>query len=130
MPIALEIYDDDPDDLKHMVVVIMFPPNRCVAIFATGVMSLEECSSFVQAYEVSGHPPDIELFFERHTTVACSSKGYTFPDNGIPSLLEYFRQRFEFARHATWGFTDEYTYNLHRHILGKYSQVHDSMLWL
>ena len=32
MPIALEIYDDDPDDLQYMVVVIMFSPKRCVVI--------------------------------------------------------------------------------------------------
>ena len=123
MPIALEIYDDDPDDLQYMVVVIMFSPKRCVVIFVTGCMSLEECSSFVQAFEVSVHPPDKDLFFERHTTVNCSSSGYTLPDNGMPKLLEYFRQRFEFAEFSTLEFTDEYTYNLHRHVLRQYNMV-------
>ena len=123
MPIALEIYDDDPDNLQYMVVVIMFSPKRFVVIFVAGRMSLEECSSFVQAFEVSVHPPDKDLFFERHTTVNCSSSGYTLPDNGTPKLLEYFRQCFEFARRATWEFTDEYTYNLHRHVLRQYNMV-------
>ena len=122
MPIALEIYDDDPDDLQYMVVVIMFSSKRCVVIFVAGRMSSEECSSFVQAFDASVHPPDKDLFFEHHTTVKCSSEGYTLL-GGMPKLLEYFRQRFEFARHATWGFTDEYTYNLHRHILRQYSMV-------
>jgi len=126
MPIALEIYDDDPDDLQYMVVVIMFSDKRCVVIFVTGRMSLEECNSFVQAFEVSmgvpQPPPDKNLYFEHHTTVKCSSEGYTLL-GGMPKLLEYFRQRFEFARHATWEFTDEYTYNLHRHILRQYSMV-------
>ena len=123
MPIALEIYDDDPDDLQYMVVVIMVSPKRCVVIFVAGRMSSEECSSFVEAFDASVHPPDKDLFFEHHTTLQCSSAGYTLLDTGMPKLLEYFRQRFEFARHATWGFTDEYTYNLHRHILRQYSMV-------
>ena len=123
MPIALEIYDDDPDDLQYMVVLIMFSPKRCVVIFLTGRMSLEECSSFVQAFDDSVLPPKEDLFFEHHTTVQCSSAGYTLLDTGMPKLLEYFRQRFEFARQATCGFTDEYTYNLHRHILRQYSMV-------
>ena len=127
MPIALEIYDDDPDDVQYMVVVIMFSDKRCVVIFVTGRMSLEECNSFVQAFEVSmgvvgQPPPDKNLYFEHHTTVKCMSEGYTLL-GGNSKLLEYFRQRFEFARHATWEFTDEYTYNLHRHILRQYSMV-------
>jgi hypothetical protein len=124
MPIALEIYDDDPDDLQYMVVLIMFSPKRCVVIFVSGCMSLEECSSFVQAFLVSVHPPDASLFFERHTTINCRSAGYTLPDSGMPWLLEYFRQRFEFARRATWEFTDEYTFSLHRHILKHWEGYH------
>jgi len=127
MPIALEIYDDDPDDVQYMVVVIMFSDKRCVVIFVTGRMSLEECNSFVQAFEVSmgvlgQPPPDKNLYFEHHTTVKCMSEGYTLL-GGMSQMLEYFRQRFEFARQATCGFTDEYTYNLHRHILRQYSMV-------
>ena len=121
MPIALEIYDDDPDDVQYMVVVIMFSDRRCVVIFVTGRMSLEECNSFVQAFEVSmgvpQPPPDKNLYFEHHTTVRCNSEGYTLL-GGMPKLLEYFRQRF-----VDWEFTDEYTYNLHRHILRQYSMV-------
>ena len=123
MPIALEIYDDDPDDLQYMVVVIMFSPKRFVVIFVAGRMSLEECNSFVQAFDASVHPPDKDLFFEHHTIVQCSSAGYTLLDTGMPKLLEYFRQRFEFAEFSTLEFTDEYTYNLHRHILRQYSMV-------
>ena len=131
MPFAFEICDDDPDDLQYMVVLLMFSsPRRCVVIFVSGCMSVEECNSFVQAFEVSRRPPDKDLFFERHTTVKCSSAAYALPDNGMPKLLEYFRQRFEYARRATWEFTDEYTYNLHGHILGQYSMVHAKCLYL
>ena len=124
MPIAHKIYDDDPDVLQYMVVVIMCSTTRCVVIFVAGHMSLEECSSFVQAFKVSLHPPDKDVFFEHYTTIRCNSAGYTMLDNsGMPKWLEYFHQRFEVTSRATWKFTDEYTYNLHRHIWMQYSMV-------
>jgi hypothetical protein len=121
MPISPNIYDDDLDDLQYMVAVTVFSDQRCLVIFVSGRISLAECSAFVQAFKAF-QIPDKDLFFENHTTVRCSSEGYTLL-GGMSQMLEYFRQRFEFARQATCGFTDEYTYNLHRHILRQYSMV-------
>ena len=121
MPITLNIYDNDLDDLQYMVAVIVFSEQRCLVIFFSGRMSIAECSAFVKAFEFS-RIPNQELFFENHTTVKCSSEGFNV-FGGKPELLEYFRQRFEFARQASWEFTDEYTYNLHRHILRQYARV-------
>ena len=119
MPITLDIEDDDLDDLQYMIVVIVFSDQRCLVILFNGRMSLAECSAFVQAFEAF-QIPDKDLFFENHTTVQCSSAAFNV-FGGMPELLEYFRQRFEFARQTTWEFTDEYTYNLHRHILRRYT---------
>ena len=106
--------NDDPDDLQYMVAVTMPSPKRCVVIFLTGRMSLEECSSFVQAFDDSVLPPHKDLFFEHHTTVKCSSAGYTMMA-GMPEWLEYFHRTF-----TTLEFTIEYTFNLHWHILRQY----------
>ena len=95
--------NDDPDDLQYMVAVTMPSPKRCVVIFVTGRMSLEECSSFVEAFDDSVLPPNKDLWFEHNTTVKCSSAGYTLLD-GMPKWLEYFCRIYT-ARE----FTDEET---------------------
>ena len=106
--------NDDPDDLQYMVAVTMPSPKRCVVIFVTGRMSLEECSSFVEAFDDSVLPPNKDLWFEHNTTVKCSSAGYTLLD-GMPKWLEYFCRIYT-ARE----FTDEYSFNLHWHMLMQY----------
>ena len=107
--------NDDPDDLQYMVAVTRPSPKRQIVVFVTGRMSLEECSSFVQAFDDSFLPPNKDLFFEHRTTVICSSAGYTLLD-GMPEWLEYFHRIF-----LTWEFTTEYTFNLHWHIMRRYS---------
>jgi len=104
--------NDDPDDLQYMVAVTMPSPKRCVVIFVTGRMSLEECSSFVEAFnDDSVLPPSKDLWFEHNTTVKCSWAEYALLD-GMPKWLEYFCRIYT-ARE----FTDEYSFNLHWHML-------------